>query len=559
MTASNAEAPGSGPAPASGEVVAGSWQAALPARIARDGDKWANTTIALEAWKKAATQGDRVAIFLEDAPDATYGELADEARRLITAFRTLGLRAGDVISFQLPNWREAVPIDIAAAALGLVVNPIVPIYRGAELGYILKDAATRLFFIPDQYRSIDYVDTVTALRDDLPALDHVVTVRAQRAYPGLLRFEELVDCEPAEPDSLAPVDPNWPKCRLYTSGTTGFPKAVLHSHNTLNYIQGCSIRHSGITADDVMVMPSPVTHITGYSSGINMAFMSEARSALMARWDADAAIDYIHRVKGTMTVGATPFLAELLDAAERRGDGLPTLRQFSCGGAGVPPQLVRRAYEVLDNCITVRVYGSTEVPMVSYGWRDNPELAATTDGQLFAFEVRILDDDGNEVEPGAEGEIAARGPGMLLGYADPEQNAQAHTADGFFLTGDIGRITSEGAVLITDRKKDIIIRGGENLSAKEIEDVLHQHPAVKEAAVVAMPHERLGEGVCAVVIPAAPDRSPVLDDIARFTDQQGLARQKIPERLVLVDDLPRTPSGKVRKDILRKQLKEGEL
>jgi acyl-CoA synthetase (AMP-forming)/AMP-acid ligase II len=308
-----------------------------------------------------------------------------------------------------------------------------------------------------------------------------------------------------------------------------------------------------------MVMPSPVTHITGYSSGINMPFMSEARSALMERWDADAAIDFIHRVGGTMTVGATPFLVELLDAAERRGDGLPSMRQFSCGGAGVPPKLVRRAYEVLDNCITVRVYGSTEVPMVSYGWRDNPELAATTDGHLYAFEVKILDEEGNPLPPGQDGEIAARGPGMMLGYADPAQNAEAHTADGFFLTGDIGRITDEGAVLITDRKKDIIIRGGENLSAKEVEDVLHHHPAVREAAVVAMPHERLGEGVCAIVIPASADRPPTLEALASFTDQQGLARQKIPERLIIVDDLPRTPSGKVRKDILRKQLKDGKL
>ena len=541
------------------DAAPGSWEAGLAARIARDGDKWANTTIALEAWKKARDCPDRVAIFLEDAPDATYGELAEDARRLITAFQGLGLKAGDVVSFQLPNWREAVPIDIAAAALGLVVNPIVPIYRGAELAYILKDAATRVFFIPDQFRSINYVETVAGLREDLPALQHVVTVRASADYPGCVRFEQLMSSEPADIDSLPPVDPNWPKCRLYTSGTTGFPKAVLHSHNTLNYIQGCSIRHSGISADDVMVMPSPVTHITGYSSGINMAFMSEGRAALMPRWDADAAIDYIHRVKGTMTVGATPFLVELLDAADRRGDGLPSLRQFSCGGAGVPPQLVRRAYQVLENCITVRVYGSTEVPMVSYGWRDNPELAATTDGHLFAFEVRILDDDGNEVAAGEEGEIAARGPGMMLGYADPEQNAQAHTADGFFLTGDIGRITAEGAVLITDRKKDIIIRGGENLSAKEIEDALHHHPAIKEAAVVAMPHERLGEGVCAVVIAAPGAAAPDLESVARFTDERGLARQKIPEKLVLVDDLPRTPSGKVRKDILRKQLKEGEL
>ena len=531
---------------------------ALERRIARDGDKWRNTTIALEAWKKERECPDRIAIFLEDAPDVTYGEFAREARQLISAFRALGLEQGDVVSFQLPNWREAVPLDIACAALGLVVNPIVPIYRDAELRFILKDARTRAFLIPEKFRSIDYVNMVQSLRHELPDLDHLIMVRGEQDYDGVLRFEELVDCEAATPESLPEIDPNYPKCRLYTSGTTGFPKAVIHTHNTLNYVQECSAKHSGTSENDVMIMPSPVTHITGYSSGLNMSFVSPARSALMARWDANAAIDFIHRVKGTMTVGATPFLVELLDAAEKRGDGLPTMRQFSCGGAAVPPQVVRRAYEVLDNCITVRVYGSTETPLITYGWRDNPELAATTDGHLFAFDVKILDDDGNELGVGEDGEIAAKGPGMLLGYADAQQNAEAHTDDGFFLTGDIGQITPNGAVLITDRKKDIIIRGGENLSAKEIEDTLHHHPSIREAAVVAMPHERLGEGVCAIVIPVQGQQI-TLAQIAQFTDAEGLARQKIPERLVIVEDLPRTPSGKVRKDVLRKQLKEEEL
>lgn len=526
------------------------------ARLARDGHLWANTTIALEAWKKARCCPDEVAIYLEQEPHLTYGAVALEARRLITALQGMGLQAGEVVSFQLPNWREAVAIDIACAALGLVVNPIVPIYRDAELRFILSDACSRVLFIPEQFRSIDYLQMVNQLRPELPDLAHVVVVRGTSEPDNWLAFETLVEAPPAALDTLPEVDPNSPKCRLYTSGTTGFPKAVLHSHNTLNYVQQCSIRHSGISASDVMVMPSPVTHITGYSSGINMAFMSEAKSALMERWNADAAIDYMHRVNGTMTVGATPFLQELLDAAERRGDRLPSLRQFSCGGAAVPPQLIRRAWDSFENCIAVRVYGSTEVPLVTYGWRDNPELAATTDGQLYAFDVRILDDNGNDVAPGMDGEIAARGPGMLLGYADAQQNLEAHTADGFFLTGDIGQVTPDGAVLITDRKKDIIIRGGENLSAKEIEDALHAHSGIREASVVAMPHSRLGEGVCAFVICAEGIESVTQEELALFTDQQGLARQKIPERVIVVQDLPRTPSGKVRKDQLRQRLRE---
>lgn len=192
--------------------------------------------------------------------------------------------------------------------------------------------------------------------------------------------------------------------------------------------------------------------------------------------------------------------------------------------------------------------------MVSYGWRDNPRLAATTDGHLYAYEVRVLDDEGQEVPQGQDGELAARGAGMFLGYADPQQNLEAHTTDGFFLTGDIGHISSDGAVVITDRKKDIIIRGGENLSAKEIENVLHLHPGIREAAVVSMPHERLGEGVCAFLIPSDDSGSLDLDSVIEFTERHGLARQKTPERIELVTELPKTPSGKIRKDQLRKRL-----
>ena len=525
----------------------------LDARRLRDAGHWRNTTIAREAWAAACNRPDRVALYLEHEPDASYAALADEALRLVTGLKALGLQAGDTIAFQLPNWREVATIDIAAAALGLVTTPVVPIYRDAELRFILRDARAKLLFIPGQFRSLDYPAMIDGLRAELPQLQHVVTLRDDRALPGMLDYAALVAGSRADPDLLPDVDPDSVKCRLYTSGTTGYPKAVLHSHNTLSYVQGCSARHGAIQRGDVMLMPSPVTHVTGYSSGINLCFMSDMQTALMERWDANQAIDIINRVGVTLTLGATPFLRELLAAAKQRNDRLPGLRQFSCGGAAVPPSLVKEAQAWFENCVVARVYGSTEVPLVSYGWRDKPELAATTDGQLYAFEVRVLDDDGVDVAPGADGEIAARGPGMFLGYADPGQTRAAHTGDGYFLTGDIGHVSDEGAVVITDRKKDLIIRGGENLSAKEIENVLHQHPGVQEAAVVSMPHERLGEGVCAFII-AAPGADLTAAELTDFAAGQSLARQKLPERYEFVPELPRTAAGKVRKDQLRTRL-----
>ncbi len=526
------------------------------ARRARDSHSWRNTTVAVEAFKKARTRPNDVAFFLESEPDASYGSIADEARRLISALIKLGLGNGDVVSFQIPNWREGAVIDIAAAAMGLVVNPIVPIYRDAELTFILDDAKTRLMFIPESFRSIDYLEMLLTLRPQLPHLEYLVTLRGDTDRPDVLAFETLLQQDPADETSLPPVDPDSVKCRLYTSGTTGFPKAVLHSHNTLTRIMDNSAEHAEVNADDVMIMPSPITHITGYASGINFPFIGRGRTALMERWDANRCIDLIKRVNGTLSVGATPFLRELLDAAEQRGECLPSMRQFSCGGAAVPPKLILRAYEVLKNCRTTRVYGSTEAPIITLGWREDAQLAATTDGQPYGYEVRILDDNGDDTADGVDGEIAARGPGMFLGYADEGQNTDAHTNDGFFLTGDIGRRTPEGAILITDRKKDIIIRGGENLSAKEIEDCLDSHPLIKESAVVAMPHERLGEGVCAFLIMNSNDDSLSTAEIASYANDVGMARQKFPERIIKVDDLPRTPSGKVKKDTLRKQLKE---
>lgn len=525
-------------------------------RITRDAQLWSNRTISDGAWQKAEECPDEVAIYLEDEPNITYGSIAEQARRLITGLQTLGMTEGDVVSFQLPNWRESVVLDIAASAMGLIVNPVIPIYRDRELRFILKDAQTKLIYIPERIRSLEFPSMIASLQAELPNLKHIVTVRAEQEYEGMLRFEDLLDNEVASLSDLPKIDPNSVKTILYTSGTTGSPKAVLHSHNTLSRVIQNSLDHWLMDSADIMLMPSPVTHITGYGSGMVLPFITPVKSALMARWDADAAVEFILRIGATASVGATPFLVELLAAAKRHETGLPSMRLFACGGASVPSQLIHQCYQELDNCRAFRVYGSTEAPVITQGFVHDGEqdLAAETDGMIYGYEVKILDDEGNELPIGAEGEIAARGAGMMLGYADAEQNIEAHDDDGFFYTGDIGVRTKDDAILITDRKKDIIIRGGENLSAKEIEDVLHDHPLIKEAAVVAMPHQRLGEGVCAYIIPASGVTELDFSQVAAFADKAGLARQKIPQHMELIEDLPRTPSGKVKKDILRKKI-----
>jgi non-ribosomal peptide synthetase component E (peptide arylation enzyme) len=276
----------------------------------------------------------------------------------------------------------------------------------------------------------------------------------------------------------------------------------------------------------------------------------------MEVWKAAEAVALIDRFGITSTVAATPFLQELCDAAEAAGSKLPTFRRFACGGAAIPSELVYTANKRLAHPCAYRVYGSSEVPLATPGILPENSLveAAETDGAALDYELRLVDDDGNEVPKGTDGEILVRGPAMFLGYADPAQTRESLTEDGFFRTGDIGRITPSGALVITGRKKDLIIRGGENISAKEIEDVLHLHAGIKEAAVVSMPHPRLGEGICAYLIPAGEER-PEMGALSIFVSEAGLAKQKCPERIEWVESLPRTASGKIRKDQLRAMIK----
>lgn len=271
----------------------------------------------------------------------------------------------------------------------------------------------------------------------------------------------------------------------------------------------------------------------------------------MERWDARLAIDLIERHKVTATCSATPFLQELAEAARAAGRQLPDFRLFACGGAPVAPEIVRSATKAFAHCKIVRVYGSTETPTITLGDMSRDDaVSAQTEGFVVGYDVRLVAQDGREVATGEEGEILARGPETMLGYLHEEDNWDAFDEDGYFRSGDLGRFDADGALTITGRKKDLIIRGGENLSAKEIEDVLHEHPGIGEAAVIAMPHPRLGEGVCAYVV-LRPGWQLTLRELADFVDQRGLAKQKLPERLEVIEEMPRTATGKIQKSVLR--------
>lgn len=530
------------------------WSEERAAQWVREG-QWLNRTLADAARDAAAHEPDRVTQVC-GGRDVTAGEVWAGATRLAAALWARGFRAGDVIAFQMPNWHEAAFIDVAACLLGVVVCPIVTIYRDTEVELILSDSRAKGIFVAERFRGFDFAAMLARLRPALPNLAHVWTVRGTQPDTADGDLRTLMADAPALP-ALPAVSPDAVKLVLYTSGTTGRPKAVLHSHNSLIRATLMCARHWGIAPGDTTLMPSPVTHVTGFSHGLEMPFFGGTRCVLMEKWNAAEAADIIEREQVSFTIGATPFLQELMDVAEASGRTLPSLRLFPCGGAAVAPEIIYRVARVLPNCRSFRVYGSSEAPMITFGFcaPGQERLAAETDGEIVDYEVRVVDLDGRPLGLGQEGEICARGPALFLGYADPAHSAEAFDADGFFRTGDIGYVTADRAVVFTGRIKDLINRGGEKISAKEVEDLLHQHPAVMNAAVVAMPHPRLGETVCAYVIPK-PGATVTAADIVALLDAAGVAKQKYPERFIFVDDFPKTASGKVKKDLLRADVRE---
>ena len=439
--------------------------------------------------------------------------------------------------------------------MGLVINPIPPIYRESELSYILADCGAKLVFAPHTFRKHDYRAMYDGLSKTLPALQDVVWVRAGDG----LRWEDVLACQPLAEADLPKVDPGAVMIAMYTSGTTGKPKGVLHAHYGFDHRVLTMGEAWGIGPEDVVFMPSPVTHITGAIWAFDMPWVRGCRSVLIDVWAADDGLRCIEKNKCTVSGGATPFLQQLLDTAGSHSNALKHLRIFFCGGTTVSPELIRRASADFPHCLFFRAYGSTEMISTTLGIRSRAqaEMGAETDGEVvYPAEVQIVGADGETpVEDGEEGEILARGPGLFVGYLHPADNEGAFTEDGYFRMGDLGRLVHRDYIVITGRKKDIIIRSGENISPKEVEDALYAHPAIAEVAIVAMPSATTGEKGCAFIIPRA-GQTIDLPEIRRFLDEAGLARQKFPEHIVLVEDLPRVPSGKVRKDVLRDRARE---
>ncbi len=339
---------------------------------------------------------------------------------------------------------------------------------------------------------------------------------------------------------------------LYTSGTTGRPKGVLHSHNSIHALILQLREHWLIERGDKFLVPSPIAHIGGSIYAFEAPLLLGTTAVLMDRWDADEAVRLMDSEGCTHMAGATPFLEQLLDAARRAATHLPRLKVFVCGGASVPPSLIRSAAAYFERAVVTRVYGSTEVPVTTVGvtQREDAAHAADTDGRPGLAEVKLLD---HNAAPAGEGEILARAPQMLIGYLHVEDEAEAFDSEGYFRTGDLARWIDGAYLVVTGRAKDIIIRNGENISPKEVEDILIGHPDIAEIAIVGLPDPRTGERACAVIVPRNRP-GPEVGTLRTFLDAQGVAKFKVPEQVVIWDALPKNDAGKVLKHQIRASL-----
>lgn len=489
----------------------------------------------VEALRDAARDTPDRVLVRDDAVALTCAELLSAATGLAHAL-TRRMPAGSVVSFTVPNWHEAAIIYLGATLAGMVVNPILPSLRERELSFILDDADSRMIFVPESFGGHDYAAMLDRVAPGLPSPPEVVVVRGE----GRVTLADLL-AEPADGVLPAPR-PTDTRMILYTSGTTGRPKGVLHTHESLAALIAQLGRFWRIDRGDTFLVPSPIAHIGGAIYAFECPLLLGTEAVLMQRWDPDAAVGLMLEHRVTHMAGATPFLVGLLAAAQRAGTRLPDLKVFICGGASVPPTLIRSAAAYFDKAAVSRVYGSTEVPVTTVGALDDIDRAADTDGRPGIAEVRIVD-----------GEIRARGPQMFTGYLHPEDDRESFDDAGYFRTGDLGRFTEDNHLVVTGRAKDIIIRNGENISPKEVEDILVTHPRIAEIAVVGIPDPRTGERACAALV-TTEDPPPDIAELKDFLTDRGVARFKVPEQIHVVGALPKNDAGKVLKHVLKAEL-----
>ncbi|EES6853791.1 medium-chain fatty-acid--CoA ligase [Escherichia coli] len=515
---------------------------------------WGDASLA-DYWQQTArAMPDKIAVVDNHGASYTYSALDHAASCLANWMLAKGIESGDRIAFQLPGWCEFTVIYLACLKIGAVSVPLLPSWREAELVWVLNKCQAKMFFAPTLFKQTRPVDLILPLQNQLPQLQQIVGVDKLAPATSSLSLSQIIADNTSLTTAITPHGDELAAV-LFTSGTEGLPKGVMLTHNNILASERAYCARLNLTWQDVFMMPAPLGHATGFLHGVTAPFLIGARSVLLDIFTPDACLALLEQQRCTCMLGATPFVYDLLNLLEKQPADLSALRFFLCGGTTIPKKVARECQQ--RGIKLLSVYGSTESSPHAVVNLDDPlSRFMHTDGYAAAgVEIKVVDDARKTLPPGCEGEEASRGPNVFMGYFDePELTARALDEEGWYYSGDLCRMDEAGYIKITGRKKDIIVRGGENISSREVEDILLQHPKIHDACVVAMPDERLGERSCAYVVLKAPHHSLSLEEVVAFFSRKRVAKYKYPEHIVVIEKLPRTASGKIQKFLLRKDI-----
>ncbi len=519
---------------------------------------WTEETL-LDRWQRTVSMyPDREYVADDRKNRYTYRQM-DEASSVLAAYlKEIGVKPHDVVSFQIPVWSEFVLIVIACLKVGAVMHPIGLSHEEADLVYGMNKTGTRVYFGVTWFKNKDYESRILSVRSQIPSLEQVVLLDSTRKpQSDCITLSEIMRTrKPLAREEFGGMNGFDVTLILCTSGTTGGNKGVMLTHNNIIFSEEMFNRELGLDERDVMFMPAPLHHATGFHHGVIAPMLMGAKLVLQQKFSCQEAIDLMNREQCTYSMGATPFIYDILRHMEEKGGALPYLKFYLCGGAPVPGYMVQKADQYgIRLC---EVYGSTEsVPHVFVRPGEALDLDGRTSGRAMAgVEVRVVDEKGQDVPPGVIGEEISRGPNVFVGYLkDRETTDRLLTEEGWFYSGDLCVSDEKGNIHIVGRKKDMIVRGGENLNANEIDNDVEGCPGVWDHAVIGMPDERMGERICVFVVPEA-GMAVTLEDMTCYMKEKHVQKRYWPERVEMIDKIPRTASGKVKKYLLLEELKK---
>jgi len=502
-------------------------------------------------WKdfleRLAEDPDATAVLDDRGKQLTRGELEALSAQIAADMEARGLAAGDVVIICMPNWTDWLGVYLAALRTGLVPGTLPVTSDPGSIAYVSRLVGARAVFLPAAHRGRSFEEEIDRLAET--AGQHLEIMFLDGEHGGHRHWRTVAGPEPVLPDYPAGM-----AHILFSSSTTGSSKAIAHSEASLRAYNNAVIDRYGVSGDQPIFMPSPLGHSTGFWHGARMAIMVGAPLVLQDRWDPRRALELAAANRCAFTVAATPFLTDLVSADwDSDVPKLAGMRAFLCGGAPIPPSLIEEAQQQMPDTRICSIWAMSEGGATSSLPDDSVDRVASTCGRMMAgTELQVLK-DGQIAPPGSEGEIVMKTPSLFLGYINQtEMYRKSFTPHGYFRTGDVGIIDDAGYLRITGRSKDIIIRGGVNLSPVEIEAVLAGHPAISRVAVVGEPDERMGERICAVIQPAGTP--PTLAEILQWLTARDVPRRLWPESIRIVASMPETPAGKIRKNLLRKDL-----